>query len=71
MTVKTEFGVKAVAGLLGTAFWLLVAVSLVSTLFSNGSGPDREVDYYVWCVDGTCTPIPADQIKPIYKGDKE
>ena len=70
MTIKTEFGVKAVAGLLGAAFWLLVAVSLVSTLFSNGSGPDREVDYYIHCVDGHCTPIPADQIKPIYKEDK-
>ncbi len=67
MRIKSERAVKAVTGLLGTAFWVLVAVALLSPLFSWSSGNEKVVDYYVWCVDGTCTPIPPDEIKIIYK----
>ncbi len=44
---------------------LLLTITLLSTLTPTSGA--KEVEYYVHCVDGHCTPIPSDQIKVIYK----
>ncbi len=52
-----------------TALLLVYALLLTITLIwpLDATSGAKEVEYYVHCVDGHCTPIPVDEIKTIYK----
>jgi len=58
---------EKILALLTLSIFVLLASGLAAGLGSIEKEVEKEVDYYVHCVDGHCTPIPADQIKVIYK----